>query len=100
MFLKKEFLKDRFSCYSLNGDETPEEEKFLYVAEILRKAIELSTFEKHIEHEDIKHQNLSSNSSISEGIDEDDSVADELPVEKVALYNKIPLKLYISFSMS
>ncbi|VDK78916.1 unnamed protein product [Litomosoides sigmodontis] len=72
-----------FASEVLNGDEIPEEEKFLFVAEILRKAVELSTFKKRIEYKDINHQNLSSNSSMSKGTDEDDSATDELPVEKV-----------------
>ncbi|CAG9530187.1 unnamed protein product [Cercopithifilaria johnstoni] len=71
-----------FASEILNGNEIPEEEKLLYVTEILREAIELSAPKTHIEREDIKHSNMSSNSSVSEGTDDNDSAADELPVEK------------------
>ncbi|VDK62222.1 unnamed protein product [Onchocerca ochengi] len=72
-----------FASEVLSGNEISEKEKFLYVSEILRKAIELSAPEIHIEYEDIKHSNMSSNSSISESTDEAESTADELPIEKV-----------------
>ncbi|CAG9530186.1 unnamed protein product [Cercopithifilaria johnstoni] len=72
-----------FASEILNGNEIPEEEKLLYVTEILREAIELSAPKTHIEREDIKHSNMSSNSSVSEGTDDNDSAADELPVEKL-----------------
>ncbi|VDO26771.1 unnamed protein product [Onchocerca flexuosa] len=47
------------------------------------KAIELSAPETRIEYEDIKHSNISSNSSISGSTDEAESIADELSIEKV-----------------
>ncbi|EJD75793.1 hypothetical protein, variant [Loa loa] len=72
-----------FAAEILRGDEIPEEEKFLCVVEILKKAIELSSPETHIEHEDTNHPSMLSNSSISGSIDEIESAADELSVEKI-----------------
>lgn len=98
LFVKYVLLNGKFSCCSLSGNEISENEKFLYVSEILRKAIELSAPEIHIEYEEIKHSNMSSNSSISESTDEAESTADELPIEKVLIFNKISFEL-IFFSL-
>ncbi|KAL3982699.1 hypothetical protein ACH3XW_48165 [Acanthocheilonema viteae] len=78
-----------FASEILNGNEISEEEKFLYVADILRKAIEISAPKIHIKHEDVKHSNMSSNSSVSEDTDKDESAADGLPVEEI--YEGFPL---------
>ncbi|MCP9265799.1 hypothetical protein DINM_021189 [Dirofilaria immitis] len=83
LYLLQEILVLKKSKASLSGNEISEKDKFLCVTEILRKAIEISAPETHIGHESIKHSNMSSNSSISEGIDETKSIADELLVEKV-----------------
>ncbi|EJW88165.1 hypothetical protein WUBG_00927 [Wuchereria bancrofti] len=74
---------------SLSGNEISEKENFLFVAEILKKAIELCAVETHIEQEDTNLSNMSSNSSISGGTDEPQSSADEMPVEEV--YEGFPL---------
>ncbi|VIO87340.1 Uncharacterized protein BM_BM14761 [Brugia malayi] len=78
-----------FASEILSSDEIPEEKKFLFVTETLKKAIEFCAVEAHIEQEDTNHSNMSSNSSISGGTDEPQSSADEMPVEKV--YEGFPL---------
>uniref|UniRef100_A0A1I8EFV8 Uncharacterized protein n=1 Tax=Wuchereria bancrofti TaxID=6293 RepID=A0A1I8EFV8_WUCBA len=78
-----------FASEILSGNEISEKENFLFVAEILKKAIELCAVETHIEQEDTNLSNMSSNSSISGGTDEPQSSADEMPVEEV--YEGFPL---------
>lgn len=95
---KEVLLNGKFPYFSLRGNEIPEEGKFLYVAEILKKAIELSAPETHVEHEDLKHLNMSPNSSISGDSEEIEFAVDELPVEKVLIFTKIPIKLFSSLS--
>uniref|UniRef100_A0A915PK50 DUF4220 domain-containing protein n=1 Tax=Setaria digitata TaxID=48799 RepID=A0A915PK50_9BILA len=69
---------------SLSGNEIPEEKKFQYVGEILKKALEFSTPETHVQqHEDIEHPSISSDSLISGNIYEAESTADDLRAEKI-----------------
>ncbi|VDN03709.1 unnamed protein product [Thelazia callipaeda] len=70
-----------FASEILTGDELLEPEKFEYVREILKKAVELLTPEKAVKP-DLKRLSMSSTSSISESVN-DTSSAENLSREEI-----------------
>lgn len=63
----------------------PDKENFLFLAEILKKAIGIAVSEAHIEHDDTNHSNIPSSSSVS-STDEIKPVTDGPLAEKVACF--------------